>query len=281
MAEDQSVERKRSIRALAAAQDSFDTLFENASLMQHSIHEEGRLLRVNRRWTETLGYEKDEVLGHRCVEFLADESRQRATKDTLPLFWRAGAARSIGYQFLTKDGRSLDVLLDGEVDRTTSDKRIGLATLRKPFDMRQWRQSAAAIRAFKKLTRVQRQYEATLPTERIMYPAPAIPGEDREDEAPETHGRFSVNLEYDRVTLDNRTVQLTPREWAVLRVLANNAGRVVSARQLLQEAWGPEYGDESDSVRAYINRLRKKLEPDPKHPRYILLERGLGYRLVL
>ena len=281
MDEEQSVERERSARALVAAQDSFDTIFDNAPVMMHSIDEEGRILRVNRVWTETLGYEKDEVLGHRSVDFLADDSRQRATEDTLPLFWQAGAARSIGYQFLTKDGGPLDVMLDAEAARTTSGTRFTLAALRTPFDTRQWRQASVTIRALKVLIRLQRQYEAALTTEGIMYPALAIPAEEWEDEAPEIRGRISVDLENYRVTLDNRSVGLTRREWAVLRVLANNAGRVVSTRQLLQEAWGPEYGDEADYVRAYITRLRKKLEPDPQHPRYILLERGIGYRLVL
>ena len=63
-------------------------------------------------------------------------------------------------------------------------------------------------------------------------------------------------------------------------MLVRYAGRVVSPRRLLQEAWGPDYGDEGDYVRTYVTRLRRKLEPDPQNPRYILLERGLGYRLV-
>jgi two-component system KDP operon response regulator KdpE len=89
-----------------------------------------------------------------------------------------------------------------------------------------------------------------------------------------------IDLAGMRVTTHQRPVQLTPREWATLRVLVKYQGRVVSARQLLQEAWGSDYGDEVDYVRTYITRLRRKLEPDPHHPRYILLERGLGYRLV-
>jgi len=62
--------------------------------------------------------------------------------------------------------------------------------------------------------------------------------------------------------------------------LVNHSGRAVSSRQILQEAWGPEYGDEGDYVRTYVTRLRRKLEPDPQNPHYILLERGLGYRLT-
>ena len=65
-----------------------------------------------------------------------------------------------------------------------------------------------------------------------------------------------------------------------LMVLAKYGGHVVTPRQVLQEAWGPDYGDEGDYVRSYVTRLRRKLEPDPKHPRYILLEWGYGYRLA-
>ena len=93
-------------------------------------------------------------------------------------------------------------------------------------------------------------------------------------------GGLLIDLESMRVTSHLRPVQLTPREWATLRVLVKYAGRIVSSRQILQEAWGSDYGDEGDYVRTHITRLRRKLEPDSHNPRYILLERGLGYRLV-
>ena len=89
-----------------------------------------------------------------------------------------------------------------------------------------------------------------------------------------------IDLETLRITRCGQQVRLTRLEWAVLRVLVTCVGRVVSSHQLLQQAWGPEYNDEGDYVRAYIRQLRRKLEPDPRHPRYILLERGLGYRLA-
>ena len=92
-------------------------------------------------------------------------------------------------------------------------------------------------------------------------------------------GELRVDLPGTRVTLGGEAVHLTGREWAMLKVLVQNAGRVVSSQQLLQEAWGPDYGSEGDYVRAYIARLRRKLEPDPRSPQFILLERGLGYRL--
>ena len=93
-------------------------------------------------------------------------------------------------------------------------------------------------------------------------------------------GELFIDVEAMRVLIHDRVVSLTPREWSALKVLVKYAGRVVSSRQLLQEAWGPDYGDEGDYVRTYVTRLRRKLEPDPQNPRYILLERGLGYRLV-
>lgn len=93
-------------------------------------------------------------------------------------------------------------------------------------------------------------------------------------------GELFIDLEGMRVNSHGRVVSLTPREWSALKVLVKYAGMVVSSRQLLQEAWGPDYGDEGDYVRTYVTRLRRKLEPDPQSPRYILLERGLGYRLV-
>ena len=93
-------------------------------------------------------------------------------------------------------------------------------------------------------------------------------------------GDLWIDLQSTRVTLGNKAVRLTGREWAVLKVLVEHAGQVVAPRQVLQQAWGPEYGDEGDYIRTYITRLRRKLEPDPSQPAYIMLERGLGYRLA-
>lgn len=93
-------------------------------------------------------------------------------------------------------------------------------------------------------------------------------------------GDLEVDLDRDEVMRRGRPVKLSAREWAVLRIFVRNRGRVVSQRTLLQQAWGPEYGDEQDYVRTYVARLRRKLEPEPGSPRYILTEWGIGYRLV-
>jgi two-component system, OmpR family, KDP operon response regulator KdpE len=73
-------------------------------------------------------------------------------------------------------------------------------------------------------------------------------------------------------------IRLTPTEWQLLEVLVRASGRLVTQRQLLQEVWGPQYESESNYLRVYIAQLRRKLEPEPSRPRYLLTEPGMGYR---
>ena len=79
---------------------------------------------------------------------------------------------------------------------------------------------------------------------------------------------------------DGDPIRLTPTEWHLLEVLARNEGKLVSQSQLLKEVWGPSYETESNYLRVYMAQLRRKLEPDPPHPRYLITEPGLGYRFV-
>src|SRR5262245_31802441 len=81
-----------------------------------------------------------------------------------------------------------------------------------------------------------------------------------------------------RVKLGGKDVALTPREYDVLAYLARNAGKVLTHRQILQAVWGGEYGDEDDYVWTYVRRIRRKLEPEPERPRYLLTVPGVGYR---
>ena len=89
---------------------------------------------------------------------------------------------------------------------------------------------------------------------------------------------FTVDLASKLVTRAGADVRLTPTEWQLLEVLVRNAGRLVSQRQLLAEVWGPGYQTEASYLRVYIANLRRKLEPDPSVPRYLLTEPGMGYR---
>lgn len=81
-----------------------------------------------------------------------------------------------------------------------------------------------------------------------------------------------------RVTVDGNLIKLTPTEYNLLALLARNAGRVLPYRAILEQVWGWEYIDDVDYLRVYIWHLRRKLEPDPKNPRYVLTEHGVGYR---
>jgi two-component system, OmpR family, KDP operon response regulator KdpE len=74
-------------------------------------------------------------------------------------------------------------------------------------------------------------------------------------------------------------VALTRREFEVLAYLARNAGKVVLHRQLLQAVWGGQYGNESDYVWTFVQRIRRKIEPDRAHPSYVLTDIGVGYRM--
>ncbi len=81
-----------------------------------------------------------------------------------------------------------------------------------------------------------------------------------------------------RVMVNGELVKLTPTEYNLLALLIKNAGRVLTYRRLLEQVWGWEYIDDVDYLRVYIWHLRRKLEPDPKNPRYVLTEHGVGYR---
>ena len=94
-----------------------------------------------------------------------------------------------------------------------------------------------------------------------------------------TVGDLVVDLAGHRVSLAGENVHLTPLEFDILRVLAQNAGRLVTHRQLLREVWGPAYETETHYLRVHVTHIRSKIEPDSSDPRYLLTEPGVGYRL--
>ncbi len=89
---------------------------------------------------------------------------------------------------------------------------------------------------------------------------------------------LAINFETRQVTVRDRDVHLTPKEYDVLKHLVANQGKPLTHRRLLQAVWGPDYGEETDSLRVVINQLRKKLEADPARPKYIVTEPWIGYR---
>jgi two-component system KDP operon response regulator KdpE len=106
---------------------------------------------------------------------------------------------------------------------------------------------------------------------------------------PSTHGPSgrltigSVEVDFDtrQVKARGRHVRLTPKEFDLLRYLVAHANKVLSHRELLQAVWGPDYGDQVDYLRVFINQLRKKIEAKPSSPAYLLTEPWVGYRFHL
>ena len=91
---------------------------------------------------------------------------------------------------------------------------------------------------------------------------------------------LKIDLERRTVLRDGDPVAVTPTEFALLRLLARNEGKLLTHRTILLEVWGPAYQTESHYLHVYISQLRRKIEPDPARPRYLLTEPGAGYRLV-
>jgi two-component system KDP operon response regulator KdpE len=102
----------------------------------------------------------------------------------------------------------------------------------------------------------------------------------RSETASFVSGELEVNFAERRVTLTGIEVALTPTEYRVLQELVLNVGKVLTHRTLLQRVWGPEYGEESEYVRVFVNRLRRKLGEEQADPKYIKNERGVGYRFL-
>ncbi len=91
-------------------------------------------------------------------------------------------------------------------------------------------------------------------------------------------GYLNIDLLRRQVYVNGQKIHLTPTEFKLLMVLFENAGRVVSQRDLLEQVWGPEYVDDVYYPRVYISQLRRKIEPDPANPTYIQTEHRVGYR---
>jgi two-component system KDP operon response regulator KdpE len=93
-------------------------------------------------------------------------------------------------------------------------------------------------------------------------------------------GALRIDFADRSVARDGEPIHLTPIEFDIVRVLAQHAGRLVTHRRLLQDVWGPGYGEETHYLRVHVAHIRAKLEPDPSRPRYLITEPGVGYRLL-
>ncbi len=103
----------------------------------------------------------------------------------------------------------------------------------------------------------------------------AVPAEELEQVITED---FTVDFAAHRIHRDGTPVRLTPTEWSLLEILVRHSGKLVPQQQLLTEIWGPGTETQTHYLRVYLAQLRRKLEPDPAHPRYLITEPGVGYR---
>jgi len=93
-------------------------------------------------------------------------------------------------------------------------------------------------------------------------------------------GRLVLDLDKHVFSVDGAQVSLTPNEYDLMRLFMRNEGKLLTHPAILREVWGPAYREESNYLHVYVSHLRRKIEPDPTRPRYLLTEPGVGYRLV-
>jgi PAS domain S-box-containing protein len=131
----EAIERERAEDALRESEERYRSLYTKTPAMLHSIDTAGRVLAVNDRWLEVLGYERNEVIGRKVVGFLTDDSRRFAETVGGPRFWKVGSARDVAYQFVKKNGEVADVLLSAVVERDGAGNAVSsLAVLNDVTD---------------------------------------------------------------------------------------------------------------------------------------------------
>jgi len=111
----------------------------------------------------------------------------------------------------------------------------------------------------------------------ILRRAELPPSLEAKRETTYSDGFLTVDIAERKVIVNEKRIKLTPREFRLFALLIENAGRILTHKQVLEKVWGWEYTDDLDYVRIYISHLRQKIEPDPALPRYIITESGVGY----
>ena len=156
--------------ALKMITECHDIMFDQAPVMMQRINREGYLLKVNQRWLRTLGYEIDDTMGRRCVDFMTDESRSRVLEVTLPILWQTGSLRSIGLEYVKQNGRVLNVLLNADRE-PRNEAHIGMATLWVPDDPVQRQQASTTVMMLQNLSQLEHRFEELLAARRQEGPA--------------------------------------------------------------------------------------------------------------
>ncbi len=186
-----------------------DIIFEHAPVMLIAMNEEGVIVKVNQRWLATMGYELDEVLGHKSVDFKTDESGSQAVDDSLPLFWQAGRAHSIGLEMVRKDGRVLDFLLDAYVMEKPRGERIGVASLYERGRASERHLALTVVGSLLELTRAENILYGLLPSaadELVNQPPVVQPASSAGRRSPEAEGWDQLSHIAQEVSSDLRAM---------------------------------------------------------------------------
>ena len=145
-----ALEARRASNALALSQQKIVRLVDMAPAMIHSINMEGRIITVNDRWLETLGYRRDEVLGQYSTSFLTEESKARALTEVLPQFFATGRCDKVPYQMVCKSGEIVDVLLSAVIEKDITGEFISVAVIENISSQKQaMRETNSLINAVK------------------------------------------------------------------------------------------------------------------------------------
>ena len=219
--------RQRTPGTLALARDWFNDLFNTAPVMMHGIDRDFHIVKVNRRWLETLGYEKDDVLGRRPTYFQTEDSRARTeevlerkltdsqTEDSRP---HTGSVRSMARRFVGRGGKVLDIIIDVEACQATACKCSAYGTLTDVHDAEQREQASDTLTTLKNIITIQQILENALAadegdgTEEASQAAPHPPGRvARAAEWGEAAGAF-LELAMD-ISADLRGLLQQHEEW--------------------------------------------------------------------
>jgi PAS domain S-box-containing protein len=139
-------QRKRAEEALRKSEERYRNIYNKTPVMLHSIDRDGRLLNVSDFWLKTLGYERNEVIGRKSVDFLTEESRRYAQEVSLPEFYKTGIAWNIPYQFVKKNGEVIDILISAICERDESGNiERSLAVLNDVTDQKRAEEAYRAL----------------------------------------------------------------------------------------------------------------------------------------
>ena len=137
---------RRNAQALRDSEERYRMLYNRSPIMMHSVDRAGRLVRVNDYWLEVMGYRPDEVIGHRTVEFLTEESRRQALETVMPQLFKTGVVQDIAYQFVKRNGAVIDVLVTATVYRDAQGNfSHSLAVIR---DVTEQKRTEAALKEY-------------------------------------------------------------------------------------------------------------------------------------